>query len=94
MQMRVKMQQPAYKCEKMQMRAVFVNGPISAVRNTCADCAEKLLANFPRWMTLHESDLKLGNLQLGRLIVSGVVLDVESCMFVQMIVMTRLQNRW
>ena len=26
--MRVKMQQPAYKCEKMQMRAVFVNGPI------------------------------------------------------------------
>ena len=43
---------------------------------------------------LHESDLKLGNLQLGRLTVSGVVLDVESCMFVQMIVMTRLQNRW
>ena len=30
MQMRVKMQQPAYKCEKMQMRAVFVNGPIPA----------------------------------------------------------------
>ena len=28
MQMRVKMQQPAYKCEKMQMRALFVNGPI------------------------------------------------------------------
>ena len=23
-----KMQQPAYKCEKMQMRALFVNGPI------------------------------------------------------------------
>ena len=28
MQMRVKMQQPAYKGEKMQMRALFVNGPI------------------------------------------------------------------
>ena len=28
MQMRVKMQQPAYKCQKMQMRALFVNGPI------------------------------------------------------------------
>ena len=29
MQMRVKMQQqPAYKCEKMQIRAHFVNGPI------------------------------------------------------------------
>ena len=28
MRMRVKMQQPAYKCEKMQMRALFVNGPI------------------------------------------------------------------
>ena len=28
MQMRVKMQQPAYKYEKMQMRALFVNGPI------------------------------------------------------------------
>ena len=30
MQMRVKMQQPAYKCKKMQMRALFVNGPIPA----------------------------------------------------------------
>ena len=30
MQMQVKMQQPAYKCEKMQMRALFVNGPIPA----------------------------------------------------------------
>ena len=28
MQMQVEMQQPAYECEKMQMRAVFVNGPI------------------------------------------------------------------
>ena len=25
---RVKMLQPAHKCEQMQMRAVFVNGPI------------------------------------------------------------------
>ena len=64
---------------------------LRAVRNTCD---EKLLADFPRRMSLHESDLKLGNLQLGRLTVSGVVLDVESCTFVQMIVMTRLQNRW
>ena len=30
--MRVKMQQPAYKCEKMQMRALFVNGPIPGWR--------------------------------------------------------------
>ena len=32
MQMRVKMQQPAYKCEKMQMRALFVHGPIPGRR--------------------------------------------------------------
>ena len=30
MQMGLKLQQPAYKCEKMQMRALFVNGPIPA----------------------------------------------------------------
>ena len=34
MQMRVKMQQPAYKCEKMQMRAVFVNGPIPVINHS------------------------------------------------------------
>ena len=31
MQMRVKMQQPAYKCEYMQMRRLFVNSPIPGV---------------------------------------------------------------
>ena len=30
MQMRVKMQQPDYKCKKTQMRALFVDGPIPA----------------------------------------------------------------
>ena len=31
MQMRVKMQQPADKCVKIQMRTLFVNGPIPDV---------------------------------------------------------------
>ena len=39
--MRVKMQQPAYKCEKMQTREAFVNGPIPD-----ADLLQNSVNNF------------------------------------------------
>ena len=44
--MRVKMQQPACKCEKMQMRAVFVNGPIPVLQYSHTLLGRKLRPSY------------------------------------------------
>ena len=55
--MRVKMQQPAYKCEKMQMRALFVNGPIPDMNHRKCDQYMSVNGAPDRVFVSHQSHL-------------------------------------